>query len=150
MLFRSSPEPLNTQEIFKNPDLSAMPMENFGGEIRYISKTNLKQPMPTTENKASKSQTIIVVKDMEFHITPQTRFVDMTDNDIEGNHSSLKVGDMVVFTHYQHQIVKLRIENLEKHSNENVVQPSNNYKKSARGISQKIIFENGVYKNVAE
>ena len=123
-------------------------LEHFGGKVQYVSYRNkeLKRGREQDAHDGSKKNDnmTIVVEDQEFYITPNTRFVDLENNEIDKK--IIKKGDIVSFSYYEDNIVELQVENRSGMGTLAAGQLSCGAKKKL----EKIIYENGVYKNVPQ
>ena len=117
----------------------------YSGKITRVADHNhmprWKRSRPDLERKA------IVVGTEKFYITTQTSWVDSTENPIDENKVTLKEGDEVLLKYNEqtNEILEIRLEGMIKKENRPVTVAN---PKSGTLPKQKIIYRNGVYKNV--
>ena len=140
-----SPEPTEPNEN------EIMLADGFGKveQIPSNEKLHLQSTNPTGPDQLQKQS--IVVNAEQFFITPQTTFFNPT-GDVVYDRIDVQEGEMISFTYNEqtHEIVELHLEDVEQGMNEKVYadDPKENSWRKTPKPKEKIIFENGVYRNV--
>ena len=109
--------------------------------LRHDHMPRGERPRPDQERKA------IVVGTKRFYITIQTSWENSAGESIDNTKVTLKRGDEVLLKYNErtNEIVDIRLEGMIRKENRSVTATN---PKSRPTPKQKIIFRNGVYKNV--